>query len=154
SLSASSQRTFGSYADLASATAHLQSQAATAPGYAGFFNYLPLGSLPPSPISSSLTSPYAPIFANFDPPRAIDRITVGLPLRFDTSASLSGSFIHLEDSLGTHSNIVSVSYTRSLPLGASLFATAFDAVSPTRNIGVFAGLSWPLGKSTSATTSV
>src|SRR5262249_15707952 len=122
--------------------------------YSGFFNYLSQGSLLSSPVSSSVLAPYAPVLANFDPPRAIDRVTVGMPLRFDLSASVTGSYIHLEASLALQSNILSVSYTRSLPFGASLFATAFDALGQGRNVGVFAGLSLPLGNSTSATTSV
>ena len=151
-FSASTQRSFGSYTDLASATARFQSASLTSQQYSGFFNFLPLAALTPPPLPT--ISAYAPIYTDFEPPRAIDRMTISLPLRFDPCASVSGSFIHLEDSSGVTSDILSVSYTRSLPFGVSLFATAFDARGPARNIGLFAGLSLPLGRSASATTSV
>jgi len=145
-LAASSQRTFASYDDLASSTGRLRA-AVTVPlqDFSGFFSYLPaaLSTLPAA----------APIYATFRPPRAIDRITLGMPLRFDNRADVSVSYIHLLDTFGTNSDILTGTYTRSLPFGASLSATLFRDFGTNRSLGVFAGLSVPLGNSVSASTS-
>jgi outer membrane usher protein len=154
-LSASTQRSYGAYSDLASATARFQAvTAAPLQDLSGFFNYLPAPYLPSllPPSQSNLAN--SSIYSSFDPPRAIDRITVGMPLSFDQNANISLSYIHLLDTLGTHSDIVSATYTRSLPLGASLFATLFGDLGTSRNVGVFAGLNLPLGKLASESTSV
>jgi outer membrane usher protein len=154
-FSASTQRSYGGYSDLASATARLQAvTAASVQESSGFFGYLAapyLPSLLPLPQQGVAN---ASLYASFDPPRAIDRITVGMPLSFDRNANVSLSYIHLLDTLGTRSDIVSATYTRSMPFGASLFATVFGDVGTSKSVGVFAGLNLPLGKLASASTSV
>jgi outer membrane usher protein len=155
-FSASTQHTFGSYTDLASATARLQTLATVpAQSLTGFFNYATVPPyLPPLPVPATSTAAAAPLLASFGPPRAIDRFTLGIPLRFDPNANVSVSYIHLLDTLGTRSDIISGTYTRSLPLGASLFTTVFGNLGSGRSAGVFVGLTVPLGRLASASTSV
>lgn len=123
-IHASSLRTFGMYNDLASMTA-----LSSIPAYSQL----------------SLT--------NIRPPKFLDAISIGFPLPFDGS-SLNVGFLHqgLED--GTRSDLINVSYSRSLFSNASLFVTAFSDISDRKNFGIFAGLSMPLGESVSASTSV
>ena len=120
-LDASTQRTLATFNDLASVTA------AT--------------SVLPSLASAFAAGTYA---LDPRPPRALDRITVGVPLRFDT-ASVSVSFINLVEAKGTRSRILTASLTRPLPFDASFFATGFLDLSQRGNAGVFAGVSFPLG---------
>jgi outer membrane usher protein len=130
-IHASSLQTFGSYNDLASVTARYVSVPI---GYLGLSS---IGSLPPSLLTSTR------------PPRSLDTISLGFPLPFAKS-SLNLAYLHqiLDD--GTRSDIVNVSYSRSLFGNASLFLTAFSDVSDRKTSGVFAGLSIPLGDSSSA----
>ena len=149
SISASSQRAFGTYDDLASATSRLQSL-----GTGGSLNFNGLfGYLPSLPTSNSLA--YATgIYGNARTPIALDRITFSTPLRFDPKASFSTSFVHLLDASHHLSNIVTASYSRSMPYNASLFATVFHDFGTNKNTGVFAGLSMPIGDSASISTGV
>ncbi len=120
-VDASTQRTFKSFNDLASVTA------TTA--------HLP-----------SLASAFALGVYSLDPrpPRALDRLTFGIPLKFDAT-SLSLSFINLVEANGTRSRILTASLSRPLPFDASLFMTGFVDFAQSRSAGVFAGLSIPLG---------
>lgn len=145
-INASAQRAFGTYDDLASATARLQ--AATldpVPSSYSLFGYLPSFNL-------ALKSLPA-IYLDARPPRELDRITMGLPLPFDIRASLNVSLVHTKDYSGNVSNIVSGSYTRSLPYNATFFATVFRDFGTNRNTGFFAGLTFPLRDSVSVTAS-
>jgi len=152
-INATSQRTFGSYDDLASMTARLQTPLTVLQNVSGIFSYVPIGSLayilPASPAASALLS----LYDNARPPQASDRITLSAPLPFDVKSNLSASFIHLR-SPENLSNIFSGSYTRVLPYNASLFATVFRDFGVNKNTGVFAGLSMPLGESASISTGV
>jgi outer membrane usher protein len=125
-FSVSSQRTFGNYNDLVSATARLQP--------------LPATVLP------------AAMFDDAQPPKALDTITLSAPLPFDVKSSFSANFIHSLAASGTLSEIVSASYSRSLPYNASVFATIFHDFGTDRNTGVFVGLNFPLGASASVST--
>jgi len=118
----SSQRTLVHYNDLASVTA---STAGANP---------------------NLTASFASGTYALDPrpPRALDRLTLGIPLKFDI-ATVSASIINLVEADGTRSRIVTASLSRQLPYGASLFATGFVDLSQRNNSGVFAGISIPLG---------
>ena len=120
-IDASTQRTLASFNDLASVTA--------------------TATVVPSLAAAFATGTYA---LDPRPPRALDRITVGVPLTFDT-ASLSASLINLVEADGTRSRIVTASLTRPLPFDASFFATGFVELSQRGSAGVFAGLSFPLG---------
>ncbi len=120
-IDASTQRTLKTFNDLASVTA------TNAP-------------LP------SLASTFATGVYSLDPrpPRALDRVTLGIPLKFDIT-SLSVSFINLVEANGTRSQILSASLSRPLPFDASMFVTGFVDVSQRDSIGIFAGVSIPLG---------
>ncbi|MGO4870148.1 MAG: fimbria/pilus outer membrane usher protein [Roseiarcus sp.] len=126
-MNASSQRTFGNYNDLVSATARLQP--------------LPAGVLA------------AAMFADALPPKALDTVTISAPLPFDPKSSFSANFIHSRAASGELSEIVSASYSRSLPFNASVFATVFHDCGTNRNAGVFVGLNFPLGASASVSSS-
>jgi len=148
-ISASSQHTFGAYEDLASATARLQNIVAATPNNLnGLFNYVSITALPVSSAFAYVTG----IYNNAHAPVALDRLTFSAPMPFDSKAGLSTSFVHLVDASSNISNIATVSYTRSMPYNASLFATVFRDFGSTRNTGLFAGLSVPLGDSTSVST--
>jgi outer membrane usher protein len=105
-----------------------------------------LASVTSTTLAPSLAASFAAGSYSLDPrpPRALDRITVGLPLKFDL-ASISASFIDLVEANGTRSRIATVSLSRQLPYDASLFVTGFVDLSQSRNMGVFAGISIPLG---------
>src|SRR5271166_1355173 len=138
SVQVSSQRTFGSYDDLASATARLQTGvlADTQSVLAGlsFSN-------PSVPFGTAQT---LPLWLAARPAKALDRISIALPLPFDLS-TLSTSFIHLDDASGRVSNILSASWSRSFAYNITAFATAFKDISDSRNCGIMVGLSIPLG---------
>lgn len=126
SFYASTLRTIGDYEDLASVTAQpllfgAPQAAASSQGY--------LGGLP-----ATLT---------FRPPKAVDRISIGMPVAA-IKGSVNLSYVHLQQVLGETNNIVSATYTRPLPYNGSFFATAFTDVSRSRNLSVFAGVSFPL----------
>jgi len=150
-ISASSQRTLGTYDDLASATARLQSIVSGGPqNFNGLFGYLPTVSFPSSTSLAYVTG----IYGNARAPIALDRITFGAPIPLDPKASLSASFVHLLDFSHHLSEIISVSYSRTMPYHASLFATVFHDFGNNKNTGIFAGLSMPLGDSASISTGV
>ena len=120
-IDASTQRTLATFDDLASVTATT--------------------SVVPSLVAAFASGTYS---LDPRPPRALDRITFGVPLHFDT-ASVSASFINLVEADGTRSRIVTASLTRPLPFDASFFATGFVDLSQRGSAGVFAGVSFPLG---------
>ncbi len=120
-LDASTQRTLATFDDLAAVTA----TASVLPSLAGAF----------------ATGTYS---LDPRPPRALDRITVSVPLHFDP-ASLSASLINLVEADGRRSRIVTASLTRPLPFDASFFATGFLDLSQRGGAGVYAGVSFPLG---------
>ncbi len=150
SVTASSQRTFGTYDDLASATARLQDIPALQTIYgtylpAGYPGFLPLSTTPATSLA---------LYGNARPAVALDRVTVSAPLPFDSRASMSASYVHLLDAAGHLSNIVSGSYARSLPGDASFYANVFHDFGTSRNTGVFVGFTMPLSASVSAASNV
>ena len=142
-ISASSQMTFGTYNDLASVTANLQQNTSTDPF--GISSYQKL--------SSSVNAAASSFFTSAQPPKALNRISAGVPLPFD-KASLSASFIQSNDVTGNRSRTVTATLSFGLPHQASLFATAFTTVAGQKNTGFLVGLSMPFGDSASASTSV
>jgi outer membrane usher protein len=147
-INVSSQHTFGSYNDLASATARLQSFApipVAVPGLFGILTYVPY---------ISAVAQNIPIYDVSLPPRATYQFSVGAPLPFDNKASWNLSFLHLLDGADNLSNILSASYSRSLPYQASLFATVFRDFGTDKSTGIVLGLSIPFGESASLTSSV
>jgi outer membrane usher protein len=147
SINASLQHTLGSYDDLASATA--RNQPILPVGLQNSFNFFPYTT------PTGITNPTSKqLWFDARPPLEFDRITVGAPLPFDTKASLSASFIHLRDTIGNNSNILTASWSRALPNNATVYATAFTDIGGQRNSGIFVGLSVPIGGSASASVSV
>ena len=120
---ASSQRTFGSYNDLASITANpLQN-------FAAYLNALSV-------------VPYA-LVTSARPPKSLDAITVGLQLPF-FGTSLSAGYARLVPYFGSPSNLLTLAYSCSLFIKATANVTAFSDLSNRKNAGVFFGLSMPL----------
>ena len=136
-IALSSQRTFGSYDDLASVTARLQAGSFADPQtvLSGLSYANPFGSVGALPGS---------FWFSARAPKALDHVSIGLPLPFDLS-TLSASFIHLNDAAGRLSNILSASWSRGLPYQATAFATAFADLGDRKNCGFLVGLSIPLG---------
>jgi outer membrane usher protein len=128
-LHAGSQRTFGAYNDLSGAISRYL------PTQASFLNAFLQG--------TSATRVSA------RPPRALDTVSVGIPLPFDKS-SINVSFIHLELDDRKRSEILNVSYSRPLIWDATVHVTAFTDLTDRKNAGIFAGLSVPLGEQISA----
>lgn len=145
-ISASSQRTFGSYDDLASITARFQRSMLPLPA-----SSFAIPQLTPAIGGSN----WAPFWADARPPKQLDRITIGLPpLAFDRSATLSASFVNLVNASGASSKILSASWSRQFFSSGSVFVTAFSDFRSKRNSGVFAGLSMSFdGISTTTTAS-
>jgi outer membrane usher protein len=73
---------------------------------------------------------------------------------FDKQASWNLSFLHEIDALNNRSDILSASYSRSLPYDASMFATVFDDFGTNKNLGIIVGFSIPLGPASSVTSTV
>jgi outer membrane usher protein len=141
SIQLSSQRSFGSYDDLASATARLQTgtladQQTLLAGLslANRYGPGPAGAVPGS------------LWVSARPPKALDRVSIGLPLPFDFS-TLSASFIHLDDATGKMSNILSASWSRGFGYSVTAFATAYADIKDRKNCGFLVGLSIPIGNS-------
>jgi outer membrane usher protein len=123
SFNASSTRTFMNYKDIAAVTA---------------------------PLINSFAGYNIPSVATSAPAKALDRASLGFRLLDDSSLGLS--FVHLKPAYGAASNLVSVALSRSFYLQSQLFATSFADISDRRNYGVFAGISIPIGNSSSVTT--
>jgi outer membrane usher protein len=121
---ARSQRTFGDYNDIASVTA----------------------------VSGRHLLP-GKSWRSAAPPRAIDQVSVSVPLRFDPS-TLNFSYTHVQTVEGDRSQLLGFSFNRPIGKSASLFATAFTDLSKKRSFGVFVGLSMPLGNDVYASTGV
>lgn len=133
-ISAATQRTFSSYRDLAAATAKYEPQVTAL--------LTPIGLLSPIATQSS-TQPY----------RALDRISLSAPLRFD-AGFVSASFIHSQRGDGLRNKMVTLSYSRPLPYQANIFVTAFADFGSVRNQGLFAGLTVPIMPGIYATSGV
>ncbi len=123
SFSASSTRTFMNYNDIASVTA---------------------------PVINALAAYNIPVSTASSAPKAIDRLTAGF--RLPDLSSLGLSFVHLEPASGAASNLLSAAWSRSAFAQSQVFVTAFADVSNRQNYGAFAGISIPIGESSSLST--
>lgn len=141
SINTSSQMTFGSYNDLASVTARLETGIAADPyDIGGFIDFSK---------SVQKTVNNKALFTTAQAPKMMNRISIGVPLPV-FSANLSAGFTQTRDAADVRSDVANV--TLSFPVGrASVFATAFATVSGEKNRGFMAGMSMPLG---GVTTSV
>lgn len=131
-ISASSQMTFGAYDDLASVTARLHQSTD------------PLGLSSLMDITSSINANATSLFTSARPPKALNRVSIGIPLPID-KASLSATFIQSNDAAGERSSIATATLTFGLPYDIAFFATAFTTLAGEKNTGVLAGLSMRLG---------
>ena len=134
-ISASSQRTYANYQDLASVTARIEPQNNSTVSIGGLL----------LPASSTITS--------VTPMRATDRISFSAPLKFDPG-HVSLSFIHARRDDGQRNRIFTASYNRPMPLKATFFVTGFADYGTTRNKGLYAGLHFPILSGVYATTGV
>jgi outer membrane usher protein len=115
SLYARTQRTFGDYEDIASMT-------------------------------TPLLDPKLNAFSFFSArvPKALDQVSLGVPLPFDRS-TVNLSFTQLESALGDRNRIVGLSYSRGIFRNSTIYATAFKDLDDKSSFGIFAGISVPLG---------
>jgi outer membrane usher protein len=87
------------------------------------------------------------------PPRALDRISISTPVPYDVS-SLTLSFVNYEPQSGASSKILTASWTRPVLADAQLYVTGFSDFGDDRNIGMFAGVSMPLGRFGSGSSAI
>lgn len=80
---------------------------------------------------------------------AIDRLSLTLPLLFDPSA-ISVAYTRVDASDDRDSELVTVSWSRTLFGDVSLYFTGYEDLAQPDNYGAFAGLSIPLGDQVSA----
>lgn len=132
-LHLSTQRTFGTYDDLASTSGVTHAKLSDHALGLGVEQYTSLLSL--------------------RPPKALDTASLSIALPFDNS-SVTMSYIHVETEIEKDSNIVALSYSRPLWDGASGYVSAFADFADKSGAGVFAGVSIPLGGSSSALVGV
>lgn len=108
-------------------------------------------------IASITFDPEPPLTPDFDfisaaPPRALDQVSVSVPLSFDP-ATLNFSYTRLETVENERSQILGFSLNR--PFGKStFFANAFTDLDDKDSFGVFVGLSVPFGNDIYASTGV
>ena len=138
SLDVASQRTFGRYGDLAAITAPQDSQRST------------LATLLQAGIATTAFS-QAAISTSVAPPRALDRLSLGVP-DLVLHAAANVSFVNLRQSDGIKSRILSAGLSRTFPNRASVFASAYYDFARRKDAGVFAGLSLSLTDAIAATT--
>lgn len=122
-LLARTQRTFGDYNDIASVT------------------------YDPSDLAPGTR------FLGSRPPRALDQVSVSVPLRIDP-ATLNFSYTHLETADRERSQILGLSLNRPFGKTGSLYATAFTDLERRDSFGIFAGLSIQLDGGINASTGV
>ncbi|MGI9408047.1 MAG: fimbria/pilus outer membrane usher protein [Hyphomicrobiaceae bacterium] len=84
-------------------------------------------------------------FADVLPPREVDFISLGFPVR-GLGGNLNLSYLHRKDFDGDDYDIASVAYSRRLTDSISLNASGFKDFSSDGNTGVYAGLSVALGE--------
>jgi outer membrane usher protein len=127
-IDVSSQRTFGPYGDLAEITTPISGQNSAS----ALLQQASTGGVFLSPLLLS---------TSLAPPKALDRITFGLPNVFDW-ASVNLSFVNEVQTNKQQSRIASVGLSRSFSNGAAVFATAYADLAHRRDAGVFVGFSW------------
>jgi outer membrane usher protein len=142
SFDASTQRTFANYNDLASVTAQpLQFLTPQINQVASFQSYLN-----PSAFSGVLgLTPTVSV----KPPRALDRVSIGVPAPF-VGGSFNFGYAHLDDAVQGRSQIVNASYTRQIVHNGSFYITAYGDLDHHKNLGIFAGISVLLGNDITA----
>jgi len=82
-------------------------------------------------------------FFSVRPPKALDQISLSVPLYFDES-SLNLSLTHIQDE-DDESEVVSLSYDRSFLFDSTVFATAYADLDNSDDVGVYAGIAVQFG---------
>jgi outer membrane usher protein len=141
SLDASTQRTLANYEDLASVTAQSQllspqiNQVATLQSY---LNTAPISNV------ASLTP-----LLSIKPARALDRVSIGIPTPF-WGGAVNLAYAHIQYASSDRSQIINASYTRPIRANGSFYLTAYGDLDHRKNLGIFAGVSLPLGHDVTA----
>jgi outer membrane usher protein len=133
-LNLSTQRSFGAFEDLASVTARMHADEFTLERFLR-------ETRDPTAIDVVTTGS---ISRSARPPRAIDRISIGMPLPIPR-ASLGISLINLERQDDTPSRLLAASYSQMIGKSVSLSVNAFADLMKRKDAGIFVGLSMPLG---------
>jgi len=140
SINASSQMTFGTYNDLASVTARLDQGISVDP--------YDIGGLLDLSTSVQKAANSKALFTTAQPPKMLNRVSLGVPLPF-YNVNLSAGFTQSLDAGNVRSDIANL--TISFPVGrASFYGTAFTTISGEKNRGFLVGMSMPLGDVTTA----
>jgi outer membrane usher protein len=92
------------------------------------------------------------LFGSSAPPKALDQISVSLPLMFDKS-NLNFSYTNAETVEGRKQQLLGISYSRQVFNDSTLSISAVQSLSGD-GLGVYASLSVPIGPKLSATTSL
>ncbi len=127
SFYARTQRTFGDYEDIACVTAGDPSSSDQA-----FFGF--------------------PRFS-VCPPKALDQVSLGVPLPFDPS-TFNLSYTQLESALGDRDRIVGLTYNRPFFRNSTIYAGGFKDLDDEDGFSAFVGISVPLGSRTNASAGV
>lgn len=120
---ARSQRTFGDYNDIASVT---DDSADSGNGFSRF---------------------------TAKPPRALDQLSVSVPLGFDPT-TLNLSLTQLQSADGDGSRILGVTANRPIGKRGNVFLTAYKDFQSSDSFGLFAGISWSFGNDISASSGI
>lgn len=121
------QRTFGPYDDIASVTA----------------SWGP----------DLTTNGSAPILVSARPPKALDQLSLSIPLKFDLS-SINLSITRLETDDRQRSTLLGASYSRHIMGRSTGFVTVYKDFENNGSYGIFAGVSFPIGDTHAVSTGV
>jgi outer membrane usher protein len=142
-LNIGSQRTFGDYEDLASATARQRE-----------ISFAPAAAAASAPFVLRATGTAMQIYGSTRAPLVLDHFMLAGPLPFDPSSSWSVSYVHEVDASNNISKLASLSYSGALPFIAVYFTTAFKDFGSSGGNGVLIGLSLPLGQTASVSSTL
>ncbi len=137
SFQASTQRTFGTFEDLASVTARTSSSTFS-------WNSVSLDVLRLDPFANVDSASLLSATTSTRVPRAMDRVSVGIPLLKGRSG-LGLSFLNVERDRGDVSHIFTANYSQLVGERAVLSVNAFTDVGSKRSLGIYANVSFPIG---------
>jgi outer membrane usher protein len=99
----------------------------------------------------AFTDPGNVIIFSSGVPRALDQLTLSVPMPIDFS-SLNLSYTRLKTDDGENSRIVGLSYSQNIFKRSTFYASAFSDLEDSDSFGIFAGLSIPFGDNITAST--
>lgn len=134
-LNVATQRTIGTYDDLASITA--------------------ISTPPLNGLSVSGTAGLAPFqfLTSTRPPKEMDRLSIGLPIPFDKS-TISGAVTRIVNADSTRALIASATWSRNIFFDASVYVSAYTNICAHQQMGIFAGVTVPIGDKVVASAGV